>query len=267
MNLCVKIFSIAILPFFVITSGIVFAGENSLSYPARLLDTLGINSEDISRNIGKFKNDRIHREWMDHFSAVCHHVGPERKNTISRIHCTLLYLKKRLDHLFLAGRIDRREFNEQGALLINWFQKANRSVLGQKDYERLFGLSAGDELESTENPPGDSLGFPIENPETTVKEVKETIDPKKIADIMRFYREKSVELRDFRRFAASKRARDIDPVQISRDMKRIEGELETAYRRYCKKVLSDKEFKMIFGKAADSTPAFPAHQTNHHKRQ
>ena len=69
-------------------------------------------------------------------------------------------------------------------------------------------------------------------------------------DISHFYQQHSQELRDIKKIYETGDA-NVKPEQIKNDMKRIEKELQAAYKKYCRKTLTDKQFKMIFGGIKD----------------
>lgn len=257
MNRIVKLGFLIILPYLLILpahSGI--AKEYPLFYPDALLLKLGTDPRDIISKQEKFNTDPVHRQWIDHVHSAIPGIDPDREHAIAKIHTALLYLKDKINSAYLGGGIDQREFTNQSALLMQWFQKIHQFVLNEKEYGSLFGISDPDNEPETANSQDDGLGFPIYNPATTVQRIKEKFDARTITNIRRFYREHARELREFKKISETEGARGVDAAQLKNDMQKIEAELQTVYRHYCRKILTDGEFKMIFGSPGnEKTPS------------
>ena len=221
-------------------------------YPDPLLKNLGIDPSDIIKNQLKFKNNRIHIEWMDHIHEALPGICLEKEKTIIKTHTSLLFIKDRLDKNYFSGKINKQEYTTQLAEVMKWFQKANQSVLSCKEYNTLFGIS-GQENEPVPDYASDgALGFPIKNPETTIEMIKQTFDDATIRDITRFYRQQSQELRDIKEIYESKDFHGVTAEQVKTDMLRIEKELKAAFMRYCHDILSDEQFKLLFGRQTNN---------------
>jgi len=229
---------------------IVYAGAGAaqfpvINYPESLIEKLGITPQDIVKNQEKFRTNRTHREWMSHVHEVIPGLDPEKKEAIGKLHTAMLYLKDKINTEYLSGSINQQEFTAESAQLMKWFLNAHQSMLSKKEYESLFQMAASDEP-SSPVPAENGLGFPIENPETTVEMIKKEFDEPTINKLAHFYGQHSQELRDIRKIYETGDA-NAKPEQIKNDMQRIEKELQTAYMRFCRKTLTDKQFRMIFG--------------------
>jgi hypothetical protein len=208
---------------------------------------LGIEIKDILKNQGKFRTDPTHAEWMDHVHQTMPDIARDKEEAVITTHTSLLYIKKRMDQSFFSGRMDKQEFTTRLAELMQWFQDANRAVLSEKEYNLLFGTSDQNEESANAQVPEGELGFPIYNPETTIEMIKERFDDHAIADINRFYRHRSQELRDIREIYETKDFGGATQWQIRKDMTRIQNELKAAFMGHCRDKLTDEEFRLLFG--------------------
>ena len=230
----------------IIHSGSRAAISPDLIYPESLIVKLGIDSQDVLKNQEKFRTNRIHLEWMEHVNEVIPEIDPDKKDMIDKLHTSMLYMKERINSAYLSASINQQEFTAQSAELMKWFLQSHQEILSKKQYESLFGLSRNDEplsVISTDN----TLGFPIKNPETTVEMITEKFDHKIITQIARFYQEHAQELRDIKKTYETGDTPGVEKAQIKNDMLRIEKELQSAYMNYCRKILTDEQFNMIFG--------------------
>ncbi|MBS3757395.1 MAG: hypothetical protein KGY61_01910 [Desulfobacterales bacterium] len=215
-----------------------------LSYPKPLLSKLGLDARDVVKNRDEFKTDRIHRMWMAHVHSAIADIDTEKEKRLINIHASMRYIKDRIDNAHLNGDIDRQTFSAQSAELMRWFRKAHQRVLGEQAVAALFSEAAKKEMTGVIDT-GNGLGFPIQNPETTVEMIKEALDARTIEKIGRFYQEHARELRDIKKIYKNPPA-DVPKEQIKKDMRRIKKELSAAYRQYCRKLLTDEAFKLIF---------------------
>lgn len=253
MNLTVKFAVFLSLCVVIIFAGVSVdadAGEESPRpsfFPDPLLVKLGVDAKDIINNREKFRKDPVHMEWMHHVHAALSHIEPEKKESIIQTHTSLLFIKDRLDSAYLSGRMNKQELNARIGELMQWFQEANRAALSEKEYNVLFGISYQDGESAMDRIPDGELGFPVYNPETTVEMIKERFDDRIIADITRFYRQQSQELRDIREIYKTKDFGGATQLQVRKDMARIENELKAAFKDHCRDKLTDEEFQFLFG--------------------
>lgn len=229
----------------IVHAGSTAAKSSVLIYPESLIAKLGIDSQDIVKNQKKYIKDTVHVEWMAHVHEVIPEINPDKEDMIVKLHTSMLYVKDRINKAYLSGSINQQEFTAQSAELMQWFLKAHQEMLSKKEYESLFGLSQNNEssaVVSTDN----ELGFPIKNPETTVEMIREKFDENTIAKIARFYQGHAQELRDIKKIYETGDSQ-AKPEQIKKDMLRIDKELQEAYMNYCRKILSDEQFNLLFG--------------------
>jgi len=218
-----------------------------LTYPDSLLLKMGINEQEIIKNQKKFNNNPIHTQWMNHINDVLPEISPEKKETIIKTHTSLLFIKDRLDTSFFNGNINKQEFTTRLAELMKWFQETSQSVLSEKESNALFGISGQDDELSPVTASYGELGFPINNPQTTVEMVREKFDARTITDISRFYQDHARELRDIKKIYETGGFRGEEAKQIKNDMLRTEKELQAAFKNYCRDILSDEQFVLLFG--------------------
>ena len=228
-------------------AGYSAANSSVLTYPESLIINMGINSQDILKNQEKFRTNSIHIEWMAHVHEVIPEIDPEKEDRIAKIHTSMLYIKDRINSAYLNGGIHQDQFTVQSAELMKWFLKTHQEMLNKKEYESLFGLSQNDKPLSVISS-GNTLGFPIKNPETTVEMITDKFDDKTITQIARFYQEHAQELRDIKKTYETGDTPGVEKAQIKNDMLRIESELEAAYMKYCREILTEEQFNMIFGR-------------------
>lgn len=86
----------------------------------------------------------------------------------------------------------------------------------------------------------DELGFQIENPTTSVDNVRDKIDKDKIEDIRFFYQERDVE--------REKLIEKLDAGEItSETLENISSEMDAAFEENCRSILTNDEYQLIFG--------------------
>ncbi|MBC2714512.1 MAG: hypothetical protein HF978_04310 [Desulfobacteraceae bacterium] len=219
----------------------------TLFFPDPLLQKLGIDPSNIINNQFKFKNNRIHIEWINHVHSAIPKICREKEEAIIQTHTSLLFIKDRLDKDYFSGKINKQEFTTQLTGLMKWFQEANRSFLSIEEYNALFGLSGQDDDPAPAHASDGKVGFPVNNPETTVEMIKKSFDDATIRNITRFYQKQSQELKDIREIYETGDFQGVDAKQVKNDMLRIEKELEAAFMNYCRDKLSDEQFKLLFG--------------------
>jgi hypothetical protein len=246
----VKSVFIAIGFLLVLHAGTGLAESPALLYPDSLLNKLGLDSNDIVKNQETFRKDRVHLEWMAHVHEVMPDMDAAMKDRIINIHTSMLFIKDRINSAYLSGSIDQEEFTAQSAELMQWFLKSHQAVLDEKQYNSLFGISTEDKS-PREASEGDELGFPIRNPVTTVEMVKEKIDERTLSKIADFYQDHSRELRDVKKIYETGDFRGVTEEQVRNDMKRVEKELHDSFMDYCRGILTEDQFKMIFGNAGE----------------
>lgn len=83
------------------------------------------------------------------------------------------------------------------------------------------------------------LGFRIENPTTSVDNVRDKIDKDKLEDIRFFYQERDAERQEL--------IGRLDAGEItSEEVENISNELDAAFEENCRSILTDEEYKVIF---------------------
>ena len=226
-------------------AGFGAAESPELSYPESLLSKLEIDAPDVVKNRDEFKTDRIHRMWMRHVHSTIPDINANKEKYLVKIHTSMLYIKDRIDNAYLNGDINKQKFSARSAQLMRWFQKAHQRVLNEQEVASLFANAGGKEVTGVIDT-GNELEFPIQNPETTVEMIKKKLDARTIKKIGRFYQGHARELRDIKKIYEDPPP-DVKKEQIEKDMRRIKNELHAAYRNYCRKLLADEDFKLIFG--------------------
>jgi hypothetical protein len=247
MDVNVKSGIFFVLCLVILHAGLGIAKPRALFYPDPLLVKLGIEVKDIVRHQEKFRKDRTHMEWMGQLHSTISDIDPEKKEALIQMHTSLLYIKERLDSAYLGGQINKQELAGGIGELMQWFQQANRAVLSENEYNLLFGISVQDEAPFSADIPDDEIGFPVPNPETTVKMIKEQFNDRTISDITRFYRQQSQELSDILEIYDSGNFDGATKWQVRKDMTRIENELQAAFMKYCRNRLTGQEFQLLFG--------------------
>jgi hypothetical protein len=219
----------------------------ALVYPDALIQELKIKPSDIDKNRSKFKNNPIHIEWMDHVHDVLPNISPKKEEAIINTHTSLLFIKDQLDTSLFSGTINKQEHAVRLTGLIKWFQEANRSVLSEKEANALFGISDQDGKSDLTLPSDGKLSFPIINPDTTDEMIKKSFNDKTIRDITLFYQKQAQELYDIKKIYETGNFKDAEAKQIKRDMRMIDRELQSAYMDYCRGILSEEQFTLLFG--------------------
>lgn len=127
-----------------------------------------------------------------------------------------------------------------------------KEILTEDEINTIFGSVEG--LESgatqTEAPAvlGDTdemeLGFKIENPETSIKNVTEKIDKEKSEDIKFFFQQRAQEREEL--------IEKLDAGEITEEeLENISNEMDAAFEENCKSTLTNEEYQLIFGTSGD----------------
>ena len=77
--------------------------------------------------------------------------------------------------------------------------------------------------------------------------VREKFNDRTITDISHFYQDHARELRDIREIYETEDFRGEEAEQVKNDMLRAEKKLQTAYINYCRSILTDEQFMLLFG--------------------
>jgi len=214
------------------------------SYPESLITKLKLDPSDINKNRDQFIQDKIHIEWMNHVHDVITGLDPQKEDSIIKIHTSLLFIKDRLDKAYFSNKINKQAFMTRLTVLMQWFQQANRSVVNKKEYEFLFGLTQEEKKPYLTDPDDTGLGFPIENPKTTVEMVKKKLDDTAIKKIKSLYQLRKNEIGEIRQIIAEGA---ISPEEA----KHIENDIQATYLNGCRDILTVEQFILIFGHIGD----------------
>ncbi|MDA8404954.1 MAG: hypothetical protein M0Z56_12295 [Desulfobacteraceae bacterium] len=131
-----------------------------------------------------------------------------------------------------------------------------KELLTEDEINTIFGSAAALETGGTQTAPpavlGDSdqteLGFEIENPNTSIKMVKDKLDKNKLEDIKFFYQKRTKERDDL--------ITKLDAGEIKPDaMENISKEMDAAFKENCRSTLTDEQYQLIFDNqnAAETT--------------
>ncbi len=115
-----------------------FKGGPFIDYPEKIMELLGVDTENVKAGRGAFKNSVIHVEWMDRVNDVLKNLSPEKKAAMITNHLSHLYLKDLLNEAYLSGKIDHDTFVKAVADLMKWHQKTYEAMLTEAEYETLF---------------------------------------------------------------------------------------------------------------------------------
>ncbi|MCD6585196.1 MAG: hypothetical protein J7K96_05485 [Desulfobacteraceae bacterium] len=247
MNIAVKFTFFLSLCLMIIHAGSSAAESPAFSYPDSLLVKLGIDAQNIIKNQEKFRSDPIHTQWMAHVHETMPDIDPDKKETIIKTHTLLLLIKNKLDKNYFSGKINKQEYTTQLTGAMKWFQEANHSFLSIEEYNALFGISGREGETSSAHASDDKIGFPINNPKTTVEMIKRKIDASTIKGINRFYHVQSQDFRDMKTVYETEGFQGEDAKQIKVEMRMAEKELQAVFIAHCRSILTVEQFKLIFG--------------------
>lgn len=158
-----------------------------------------------------------------------------------------------LDRDHIGKQINAGEMTlEQARAALNKSQQAFiarcKEILTEDEINTIFGSVTALETGASQTEPpavlGDSdeteLGFEIENPETSIENVREKVDANKIEDIRFFYQERAKEREDL--------IARLDAGEItSEELENISNEMDAAFDENCRDLLTDEEYHLIFG--------------------
>lgn len=230
----------------IIHAGSSAAESPAFSYPDSLLVKLGIDAQNIIKNQEKFRSDPIHTQWMAHVHETMPDINPDKKETIIKTHTSLLFIKNKLDKDYFSGKINKQEYITRLTGVMKWFQNTNHSFLSIEEYNTLFGILDQDNQGSPANISDGNIGFPINNPKTTIEMIEKNFGTATIKNINRFYQVQSRELRDMKRIYDTEDFREEDAKQIKNDMRMIEKELQAVFMTHCRSTLTVDQFKLLF---------------------
>jgi hypothetical protein len=128
-----------------------------------------------------------------------------------------------------------------------------KEILTEDEINTIFGSVTALETGSTQTEPpkvlGDTdeieLGFTIENPGTSIEEVKDRIAKDKIDDIKFFYQQRAQE-RD--ELLEKLENNEITPEQLENTSR----EMDAVFEENCRSTLTNEEYKLIFSTQSDA---------------
>jgi hypothetical protein len=167
--------------------------DAAFDYPASVLEAAGIAPADITKHRSNFKNDTVHREWMQHVHSLLPDLDARTENTVVHIHSSFLYIKAALDTAYRKRKINRDTFENQVGQLFNWFQNVHSLVLNPAQYQAIFTEpeeKKADEIDGADEP----LGFPVENTTTSIEMIKEKVDERTIEAIRALHQQRKQEM-------------------------------------------------------------------------
>jgi len=152
-----------------------------------------------------------------------------------------------------AGQITLEDARKELAKIQHRFISKCEQILTEDEINTIFGSKMG--LESGQvnlekpkvlgNTDEAELGFSIENPDTSIEMAVQKIDKDKLDDIKFFYQERAKE--------RQKLLDQLNAGKITEDeLANKSAELDATYEDSCKQILSDDEYKLLFGKGASS---------------
>ncbi|MGB9498547.1 MAG: hypothetical protein ACKVE4_02100 [Dissulfuribacterales bacterium] len=65
---------------------------------------------------------------MNHIRSTFPDIGADKKDAITKIHTSLLFIKNKLDKAIFSGKINKQEFTTRLTGAMKWFQEANRLI-------------------------------------------------------------------------------------------------------------------------------------------
>ncbi len=154
-----------------------------------------------------------------------------------------------------AGKMTLEQAREAMAESQQEFIARCKEILTEAEINIIFGsvqaLETG--ASQTEAPAvlGDTdkveLGFKIENPETSIQQVKDKVDPAKLADVEFFFQERETERENL--------INRLDNREITyEELENISREMDAAFEENCRAILTDEEYQLIFGNPDDTLP-------------
>jgi hypothetical protein len=154
-----------------------------------------------------------------------------------------------------AGKMTLEQAREAMAESQQEFIARCKEILTEAEINIIFGsvqaLETG--ASQTEAPAvlGDTdkieLGFKIENPETSIQQVKDKVDPAKLADVEFFFQERETERENL--------INRLDNREITyEELENISREMDAAFEENCRAILTDEEYQLIFGNPDDPLP-------------
>ena len=161
----------------------------------------------------------------------------------------MIYERDRIGKKINEGKITLEEARKALHESQQAFIDKCKQMLTEEEIKTIFGSVEALETGQTQTEPpavrGDSdvkeLGFKIENPRTSIENVRQSLDKEKIEDIRFFYQQ-----RDKEREALIER---LNAGEIKeRDMENISRNIDAAYEENCRSTLTDKAYQMIFEK-------------------
>ncbi len=151
---------------------------------------------------------------------------------------------------------------DQARMALNKSQQAFitkcKEILTEDEINTIFGSFTALETGASKTEPpavlGDSdeteLGFKIENPETSIEDVTQTIDKNKIDDIKFFYQQRASEREEL--------ITRLDAGEITPEaLENISREMDAAFEENCRNTLTNEEYQLVFGNTADNDPVAP----------
>ena len=154
-----------------------------------------------------------------------------------------------------AGKMTLEQAREAMAESQQEFIARCKEILTEAEINIIFGsvqaLETGASQTKAPAVLGDTdkieLGFKIENPETSIQQVKDKVDPAKLADVEFFFQERETERENL--------INRLDNREITyEELENISREMDAAFEENCRAILTDQEYQLIFGNPDDPLP-------------
>ncbi|MGD2097445.1 MAG: hypothetical protein PVG35_07685 [Desulfobacterales bacterium] len=215
------------------------AQDSPIDYPEPVLQAVGLAPATITRYRTKFIKDPVHREWMQYVRSLLPDLDVQTEKTVARIHTSFLYMKDALDVAYRKDQLNRDTFEKQVGHLLNWFQEVHSSILNPAQYQALFAEPAAEKTDETDSA-DEPLGFPVENLATSIEMIEEKIDARTIEALKGFHQQRKQEL------AVIVKAHEEGSLP-TQEFEKIKNELNSAYISNCRNILTDEQFRLLFG--------------------
>ena len=154
-----------------------------------------------------------------------------------------------------AGKMTLEQAREAMAESQQEFIARCKEILTEAEINIIFGsvqaLETGASQTKAPAVLGDTdkieLGFKIENPETSIQQVKDKVDPAKLADVEFFFQERETERENL--------INRLDNREITyEELENISREMDAAFEENCRAILTGEEYQLIFGNPDDPLP-------------
>ena len=202
---------------------------------------IGERLEDQERKLSSFRSSDIHSQWLGRVEAlVGDRLSEDDRSEIRQRHLRFLQAHDEITSQYLLEQITQQQFAEHLQTLLRWHQDFFKELLDDAGYTALFEVSKDETdvtVQAIATPPTE---IEVLNPAAGVEETVQKVSEDKLQKLMTLRKQCLLQVRD------------VDDAfrEANLSEQQALAAANNAFKEYTEQarlLLSDDEFKLIFG--------------------